>query len=133
MSDSCFNRQNDQEGKETHPDIFPWFGSNRYTHTTERTRPAQSNFLKVRGQRNNKIARNRSLNSRGKDSQGCTESNEYQFCCNIIYLLGENTLQHSGSNLPKFTGKKGKMQAREQIGERDLFNSYTCVTYLISL
>lgn len=97
------------------------------THTTKRTRPAQSNFLKVRGQRNNKIARNRSLNSQGKDSQGRTESNEYQFCCNIIYLLGENTLQHSGSNLPKFTGKKRKNASqRANWRKRSVQQLYLC-------
>lgn len=80
-----------------------------FTCTTKRTHFAQSNFLKVRGQRN-KIASNRSLNSRWKYSQGCTESNEHQFCHDIIYLLGENTLQHLGSNLQKFTGKKNESQ-----------------------
>lgn len=117
-----------------HTQTFPpRFGSNRYNHLHhQKTRPAQSNFLKVRGHRNNKIASIRSLNSQWKDSQGCTESNEYQFCCNIIYLLGENTLQHSGSNDQSFAGKKNARQKANQ-GKRSVHSSNSRVTYLISL
>lgn len=108
----------------THTQTFPLglVVIDTITYSTKKTRPAQSNFLKVRGQRN-KIASIRSLNSQWKDSQGCTESNEYQFCCNIIYLLGENTLQLSGSN-----ERKRKVQGRKQIEERGLFSSNTCVS-----
>lgn len=34
VSDSCFDRQSGQEDKDTHLDISPWFGSNRYNHFT---------------------------------------------------------------------------------------------------
>lgn len=111
----------------THTQTFsPGLGAiDTITYTTEKTRPAQSNFLKVRGQRNNKIASIRSLNSQWKDSQGCIESNEYQFCCNIIYLLGENTVQHSGSNVQNFTGKKNARQKANQ-GKRSVQQQFLC-------
>lgn len=118
----------------THTQPFPpgLVVTNTIIYTTKKTGPAQSNFLKVRGQRNNKIANIRSLNSQWKDSQGCSESNEYQFCCNIIYLLGENTLQHSGSNDQNFTGKKNARQKANQ-GERSVQQQYLCYVPCFSL
>lgn len=65
VSDSCFDRQSGQGGKDTHTQTFPpgFAAINTITYITKKARPAQSNFLKVRGQRNNKIASIRSLNS----------------------------------------------------------------------
>lgn len=42
VSDSCLDRQSGQEGKDAHPDIFPWFGSNRYNHLHHRENTASS-------------------------------------------------------------------------------------------
>lgn len=100
--------------------------TNTCIYTAERTRPAQSNFLKVRGQSNKKIASNRSLNSQRMDSYSCIESNEYQFHGNIIYLLGENTCQHRGSNLQKFTGKTEKCEPESRMGKRPVQQLYLC-------